>query len=95
MLFTLLLYVINSSMTTKFGLAQLTNTSGEELQVPSLPLWILSWIFLFTGIGLLIILILYTKYGRETSIRLSIIAIVMASVFLGFAFHFFLLNAGI
>lgn len=95
MLFTLLPRVICSRASEKFRLLQLTNTSGQEFQVPSLPLLVLAWIFLFIGIGVLTILILYTKYGRETSIRLSIIAIVIASIFLGFALHFFLLNLGI
>jgi len=63
--------------------------------IPSLSIWILAWIFLVIGIVSLIILVLYTKYGREVSVRLSIISIVIASIFLGFAFHFFLLSRGI
>jgi hypothetical protein len=61
-------------------------------QIPSLPLWVLAWIFLFIGLATLLILIVYTKYGRENSVRLSVISIIIASVFLGFSIHFFLLN---
>ncbi len=63
--------------------------------VPSLSLWVLAWIFLIIGLIALAILIVYTKYGREKSVRLSIISILIVSIFLGFAFHFFLLNWGI
>ena len=66
----------------------------EWYEGPSLLLWILGWIFLFIGLVSLIILELYTKYGREISIRLSIITIVVASIFLGFGFHFILINYG-
>ncbi|MFX0106490.1 MAG: hypothetical protein ACFE75_13525, partial [Candidatus Hodarchaeota archaeon] len=62
--------------------------------VPSLSLWVFAWIFLIIGLTSLTILIIYTKYGREVSVRLSIISIVIASVFLGFAFHFFFLIWG-
>lgn len=62
---------------------------------PSLTLWIFTWIFLsIGGIGL-VVLVLYTKYGREISIKLMVISIAISSIFLGFAFHFFLLNFGI
>ncbi|HDZ18250.1 MAG TPA: hypothetical protein ENH75_08170 [archaeon] len=63
--------------------------------LPSLPIWIFGWIFLFIGIISLIVLIIYSKYGRELSIRLSVISIIFASVFLGFALHFFLLSWGL
>ena len=66
-----------------------------QFEVPSLTLWILAWIFLVVGLIALTILIVYTKYGREISIKLSIFAIVISSAFLGFAIHFFLLNFGI
>lgn len=66
-----------------------------QFELPSLTLWILAWIFLIIGLIALTILIVYTKYGREISIKLSIIAIVGSSAFLGFAIHFFLLNFGI
>ncbi len=62
---------------------------------PSLALWILAWIFLSVGLLFLIVLVVYTKYGRETSIRLSIIASIISAGFLGFSFHFFLLNFGL
>ncbi|MFX1410610.1 MAG: hypothetical protein ACFFA6_09670 [Promethearchaeota archaeon] len=63
--------------------------------IPSLTLWVLAWIFLFIGLASLIILVIYTKYGREISIRLSLISIIIAAFFLGFSLHFFLLNWGI
>jgi len=67
----------------------------DTFAIPSLTLWVLSWVFLVIGIIALISLILYTKYGREISIKLSVISIVIASSFLGFAFHFFLISFGI
>jgi len=67
----------------------------EEFQGPSLGLWAFAWIFLIIGILLLGILIIYTKYGRELSIKLSILSIFIASTFLGFSFHFFLLHFGL
>ncbi|UCC19087.1 MAG: hypothetical protein JSV62_13430 [Promethearchaeota archaeon] len=63
--------------------------------IPSLSLAVFAWLFLVIGLTSLAILILYTKYGREISVRLSIISIVIASLFLAFAIHFFLLNMGI
>ena len=63
--------------------------------IPSLSLWVFAWIFLFIGLASITILILYTKYGREVSIRLSILSIIIASIFLAFAFHFLLLSWGI
>ena len=63
--------------------------------LPSLSIWIFGWIFLFIGIASLIVLIIYSKYGREISVRLSVISIVFASVFLGFALHFLLLSWGL
>ncbi len=62
--------------------------------IPSLSLWVFAWLFLIIGLVSLTILIIYTKYGREVSVRLSIISIVIASIFLGFALHFFLLSWG-
>ncbi len=73
----------------------LTLLQISEFEVPSLTLWILAWFFLVIGIIALVILVIYTKYGREVSIKLSVISIAIASVLLGFAFHFFLLNFGI
>ena len=67
---------------------------GEAFEGPNLLLWILAWIFLGIGATALIILILYTKHGREISIKLSVITIVTGSILLGLAFHFFLMNAG-
>ncbi|KKN16620.1 hypothetical protein LCGC14_0974120 [marine sediment metagenome] len=60
--------------------------------LPSLSIWIFAWIFLFIGIASLVVLIVYSKYGREISVRLSIISIVFSSIFLGFGFHFLLLS---
>jgi len=71
-------------------LMQITN-----FEVPSLSLWILAWLFLIIGLVTLMILIIYTRYGREISIKLSVISIVITSVLLGFSIHFFLLNFGI
>ncbi len=64
-------------------------------QVPSLTIWILAWIFLIIGLLALITLVVYTRYGREISIKLSIITIGTSAVFLGFSFHFFLITFGI
>lgn len=63
--------------------------------IPSLSIWVFAWIFLVIGLVSLTVLIIYTKYGREVSVRLSIISIVIAAIFLGFAIHFFLLSYGI
>ncbi len=63
--------------------------------IPSLTLWALAWLFLFIGLFALTILVIYTRYGREKSVRLSVISIFIASVFLGFSIHFFLLSWGI
>ncbi|TFF90612.1 MAG: hypothetical protein EU548_02080 [Promethearchaeota archaeon] len=67
----------------------------EMFEGPSLVLWVFAWIFFSLGLVSLLILVLYTKYGRETSIKLSAITIITTSVFFGFAFHFFLLNFGL
>ncbi|MHA2007163.1 MAG: hypothetical protein ACXACO_17550 [Promethearchaeota archaeon] len=63
--------------------------------IPSLTLWVLALIFLIIGLGAMIILVVYTRYGREKSVRLSVVSIIIASTFLGFSVHFFLLNFGI
>ncbi|MFW9900016.1 MAG: hypothetical protein ACFFDY_01855 [Candidatus Thorarchaeota archaeon] len=63
--------------------------------IPSLSLWVIAWILFFIGLASLTILIIYNKYGREVSIRLSILSIVIASIFLGFAFHLLLLSWGL
>ncbi len=64
-------------------------------QVPSLTIWILAWIFLVIGLVALATLIVYTRYGREISIKLSIISISISAVLLGFSFQFFLITFGI
>jgi len=67
----------------------------EELfEGPSIVLWVLAWIFFGIGMVSFLILVLYTKYGRETSIRLTVITIFVGAIFLGFSFHFFLLQWG-
>ena len=63
--------------------------------IPSLTIWALAWVFLIIGIISLTILVIYTKYGREISIKLSIISGVISAVFLGFAIHFLLLSWGL
>ena len=64
-------------------------------QVPSLTIWILAWVFLIIGLLSLTTLVVYTRYGREISIKLSIISISIFAVLLGFSFHFFLITFGI
>ena len=73
----------------------LTFMQITDFEVSSLSLWILAWVFLIIGIITLVILIIYTRYGREVSIKLSVISIAVTSILLGFAIHFFLLNFGI
>jgi len=67
----------------------------DDFQVPSITIWVLAWVFLFIGFFSLTILIVYTRYGRELSIKLSIISISISAILLGFAFHFFLITLGI
>ena len=67
----------------------------NEFEIPSITLWVLAWIFLLIGIISVVVLILYTKYGRELSMKLTILSIVFSSVSLGFATHFFLTSIGI
>ena len=66
----------------------------EWYEGPSLILWILGWVFLCIGLTFFAVLVIYTKYGREISIKLSVLTILMGSIFLGFGFHFILLNFG-
>ncbi len=63
--------------------------------IPSLTIWSLAWVFLIIGLISLVILVIYTKYGREISIKLSIISGVISAVFLAFALHFLLLSWGL
>ena len=77
------------------SLMLLTFMQITDFEVSSLSLWILAWVFLIIGIITLVILIIYTRYGREVSIKLSVISIAVTSILLGFAIHFFLLNFGI
>jgi len=71
------------------------NLQIDDFQVPSITIWVLAWVFLFIGLLSLTILIVYTRYGRELSIKLSIISISISAILLGFAFHFFLITFGI
>ena len=64
-------------------------------EFPSLTLWLLAWIFLFIGLISLVVLVIYTRYGREKSVQLSVISIIISATLLGFSIHFFLLNFGI
>jgi len=64
-------------------------------EYPSLTLWLLAWIFLIIGLISLVVLVVYTRYGREKSVRLAVISIIISAIFLGFSIHFFLLNFGI
>ncbi|MFW9818228.1 MAG: hypothetical protein ACFFE5_01365 [Candidatus Thorarchaeota archaeon] len=63
--------------------------------IPSLTIWSLAWVFLIIGLISLTILVIYTKYGREISIKLSIINAVISAIFLAFALHFLLLSWGL
>jgi len=67
----------------------------DDFQVPSMTIWVLAWVFILIGFFSLAILIVYTRYGRELSIKLSIISISIAAIFLGFGFHFFLITFGV
>ena len=66
----------------------------EWFQGPSFVLWVFAWIFLGLGLVSLLIMVLYTRYGRKPSIRLSAITILCGSIFLGLSFHFFLIHFG-
>jgi hypothetical protein len=66
-----------------------------QFDIPSITLWTLAWIFLIIGIISVIVLVLYTKYGRELSMKLTILSIAFSAIFLGFATHFFLTSMGI
>ncbi len=94
MVFILLLFVFNLIFLNQYKWPWEDKPIEEWYEGPALHLWVIAWIFLAIGIVALTILIIYTKFGREISIRLSVITIGISSIFLGFAFHFFLLNAG-
>ena len=64
-------------------------------EIPSLSVWVLAWVFSIIGLLSLIILVVYTRFGREISIKLSIVSLAFASVFIGFGIHFFLITFGI
>ncbi|MHA1473408.1 MAG: hypothetical protein ACTSQW_09980 [Promethearchaeota archaeon] len=64
-------------------------------QAPSLVLWVLAWIFLIIGLIALTALVVYTRYGREISIKLSIISIGSSAIMLGFSLQFFLITFGL
>jgi len=66
-----------------------------QISVINLPLWILAWFFLIFGILSLIVLLVYSKYGRELSMKFSIINILITSSLLAFSIHFFLITLGL
>ena len=95
MLLSLFVLIINTILQNDFKWPWEEERPIEELfEGPSIVLWVLAWIFFGIGMVSLLILVLYTKYGREISIRLSIITILIGSIFLGFSIHFFMLQAG-
>ncbi|MBD3352269.1 MAG: hypothetical protein GF364_12350 [Candidatus Lokiarchaeota archaeon] len=53
-------------------------------------LW-LAWILVIVGIIAVVALVVYTEFGRDPSIPLSILLIIIASVALGFSIHLFLI----
>jgi len=94
MLLQLLLLIISFASPNQSDDGSEKPLPKEAFQGPSLAILIFAWIFLIIGLIAIVVLVLYTKYGREISIKLSVIAITFASIFLGFSFHFFLINAG-
>lgn len=95
MILSLFLLIINSILQNDFKWPWEEQRPIEELfEGPSIVLWVLAWVFFGIGMVSLLILVLYTKYGREISIKLSIITILFGSIFLGFSIHFFMLQAG-
>ena len=95
MILSLLFVITNTILQNDFEWPWEEDRPPEELfEGPSIVLWVLAWVFFGIGMVALLILVLYTKYGREISIRLSVITILVGSVFLGFSLHFFLLQAG-
>jgi len=94
MFITLIFIIVNLISLNQFKWPWEEKPIEEWYEGPSLPLWITAWIFLSVGLVALTILIIYTKFGREISIKLSVISILASSILLGLAFHFFLINAG-
>ena len=95
MILSLFLLIINSILQNDFKWPWEEQRPIEELfEGPSIVLWVLAWVFFGIGMVSLLILVLYTKYGREISIKLSVITILFGSIFLGFSIHFFMLQAG-
>jgi len=66
---------------------------NDEIVIIELYIW--AWILVIIGIGFLCVLILYTKYSTEVSMKLYIITIVFSSISLGFGVHLFLTNLGV
>ncbi len=95
MIFSLLLSVLSLIVPNQLFPTENQKPIEESFLGPSLVLWVFAWIFLSLGAVALVILILYTKFGRKASIKLSVITIVIASIFLGLSFHFFLLHFGL
>ncbi|MBY9007153.1 MAG: hypothetical protein KGD63_10380 [Candidatus Lokiarchaeota archaeon] len=65
------------------------------MQITDPLLLSLAWLFVIFGMIVFVILLIYAKYGRELSIKYSLIFIITAAVLLGFSIHFFLLSFGI
>lgn len=95
MILTLLIWILNVITPSQFGDNNQNTPPEEAFQGPNLVLYVFAWIFLIIGLISFTVLVLYTKYGREISIKLSVISITVASVFLGFSIHFFLLHFGL
>ncbi len=95
MVLSLFLLIINSILQNDFKWPWEEQRPIEELfEGPSIVLWVLAWVFFGIGMVSFLILVLYTKYGREISIKLTVITILFGSIFLGFSIHFLMLQAG-
>ena len=81
--FPIILFMIKIISVNQFKWPWEEKPIEEFFEGPSLTLWILSWVFISIGLVALTVLIVYTKYGREISIILSIITILVSSIFFG------------
>ncbi|MFO8019421.1 MAG: hypothetical protein R6U96_12375 [Promethearchaeia archaeon] len=95
MFLAVFMWLLNVIVPCQFGGDNQEAPPEEAFQGPNLVLYVFAWIFLVIGIIALTVLVLYTKYGREISIKLSVLSITIASIFLGFSLHFFLLHFGL
>ena len=95
-MFLWLLRAIISNQFEDLDLPWESDIPPEELfDGPNIFLWVFAWIFLSIGLVAITVLIIHNKYGREFSLKLSIISLAIVSISLGFAFHFFLLHFGL